>query len=96
MSDRKTSEFDRSLAAVIYVARRKKLYTQALLAEKLGISTQQLQKYESARNRYSVDTFRRVAQILELDISETFKLAETLMEPAGAPQYVIYRKAPKE
>lgn len=48
-------------------------FTQAEVAEKLGISFQQLQKYESGKNRISAVRVELLAQILGLPVSAFFE-----------------------
>ena len=53
--------------------RRKALsITQQRLAEGLGISFQQVQKYETGRNRLSASRLQDVSQILNVPVSYFF------------------------
>jgi transcriptional regulator with XRE-family HTH domain len=47
--------------------------SQGDLAARLGISYQQIQKYESAQNRVSAGRLFQIAGILEIPVSEFFK-----------------------
>lgn len=44
--------------------------TQKDLAKKVGVTFQQIQKYESAGNRISADTLKRIADAFELSIGQ--------------------------
>lgn len=47
--------------------------TQVKLAERLGISAQQLQKYESGRNRISACTLYTISLILRVPVVDFFR-----------------------
>lgn len=54
--------------------RRKALgVTQQQLADELGMTFQQVQKYEKATNRVSAPVLWRIAKILQCDLMELFK-----------------------
>jgi transcriptional regulator with XRE-family HTH domain len=46
--------------------------TQTSLARAVGVSYQQVQKYETAKDRVSASMFYRFAKALEMPISEFF------------------------
>ena len=50
--------------------------TQSKLGEKLGITFQQIQKYENGKNRISASTLFRISQILGVNISYFVEGAE--------------------
>lgn len=60
--------------------------TQAEMARQLGISFQQLQKYESGKNRISAGRLKVVAELLDLPV-ETFFSAEDESHTHGAGAY---------
>ena len=51
--------------------------SQAAMARRLGISFQQLQKYESGKNRISAGRLKMVAELLELPVERFFQSDET-------------------
>ncbi|MGC8536210.1 MAG: helix-turn-helix domain-containing protein [Rhizomicrobium sp.] len=51
--------------------------SQAAMARRLGISFQQLQKYESGKNRISAGRLKMVAELLELPVESFFQSDET-------------------
>ena len=57
-------------------------YTQEWLANKLGISYQQVQKYETGMNRVSSGRLYEIAKILSVSIDALYRGAETV---PGAP-----------
>lgn len=60
--------------------RRLKGFSQALLAEKLDISFQQVQKYEKGVNRISASTLYEISRILKVRIEDFFVDLEPLTE----------------
>jgi transcriptional regulator with XRE-family HTH domain len=56
---------DTAVGARLKVQRRRLGMSQALLAEGLGISFQQVQKYESGANRISASMLLKAARVLE-------------------------------
>lgn len=65
--------------------------TQEQLGESLGISYQQIQKYETGANRVSAGRLFKISQILELNVSALFDgLGEKIDEDIGsASRHVI-------
>lgn len=61
--------------------------SQAALAERLNLSTQQVQKYEAGQNRVAATTLNRIAGALNVEVSEFFAelpiLDQELMQTAG-------------
>lgn len=73
--------FDKTLGARIRHYRVLRGITQATLGKMLKISPQQIQKYESGRNRLSVERLVQLACKLGIDCSVLLK-----HEPAGAEE----------
>lgn len=58
-----------------------KKITQEYLAERLGITFQQIQKYENGTNRISISRLVHICQVLQTDICEIVKnIAEASTE----------------
>ena len=80
--------------------RRKQLgMTQSHLGEALGITFQQIQKYERGANRVSASTLYEIATILEVDIGYFFEGAKPLKRGASADEdpiraFVLSREGP--
>jgi transcriptional regulator with XRE-family HTH domain len=60
---------DQIIAKKIYSFRLDNNMSQAELAKKIGVSAQQLQKYENAKNRISAARLFLIAKVLDKDIS---------------------------
>lgn len=70
---RKNHAIDRHLGTRVRFARVEKKISQTVLGEKLGISFQQVQKYELGKDRISASQLMSIARILEKDISFFFE-----------------------
>ena len=71
------------------IRRRRRLVnmTQQELGAACGVTFQQVQKYESASTRVSVDMLWRLACALEVDIAYFFEgLSEEAPRPVGLPR----------
>ena len=66
---RSAKEIDALLGQRIRRRRQETRWTQASLAEEIGISFQQLQKYERGTNRVSVARLIEIADVLEAPLS---------------------------
>ena len=68
-SNRKVSELDLHIGQRLRRIRKLRNLSMEKLAELIGITYQQMQKYESGQNRVSAATLYRFSLILEVDIS---------------------------
>jgi len=57
--------------------RRERRITQTELADAIGLTFQQIQKYEKARNRISASKLVQIADFFEVDIAEIFLPVQT-------------------
>jgi transcriptional regulator with XRE-family HTH domain len=64
---------DRHVGRQIATARVQSDVSQAQLARSIGISFQQLQKYENARNRVSASMLYEIARSLDVPVSRFFE-----------------------
>lgn len=69
---RKAGPLDQLIGSRIAAARSGRKMSQEVLADRLMISPQQLQKYECARDRVSASRLLTIAQILEKPVSYFF------------------------
>ena len=60
---------DQIIGKKIYFLRLDNNMSQAELAKKIGVSAQQLQKYENTNNRISAAQLSLIAKVLDKDIS---------------------------
>ena len=84
---------NKEIGARIRVARKEGGLTQRQLAEKVGVSFQQIQKYETGKDRIFVERLQQIAQALKVPISYFFKdfneLAIFIIDTATC--YLIFR-----
>jgi len=66
---RSASAIDKFIGAQIRVRRSAVGLSQEALAEAIGVTFQQIQKYEKGVNRVSAATLLRIAQALEVEVS---------------------------
>ena len=63
------NNLDQIIGKKIYFLRLDNNMSQAELAKKIGISAQQLQKYENAKNKISAARLALIAKVSDKDIS---------------------------
>ena len=72
-SPRASSAVDQYIGARMREGRRAINMTQANLGEKLGITFQQIQKYESGRNRVSAARLFEICEALDVSLASMFE-----------------------
>ena len=83
MMARRNHATDRHLGARVRFARIEKKISQTMLGEQLGISFQQVQKYELGKDRISASQLLNIARVLDKDISFFFEDLTTGEEENG-------------
>ena len=73
---KRTAEADKRVGACVRAARVKAGLSQSKLAVELGITFQQLQKYEKGKNRIAVSTLLLIADALSLPVQSFFDSVE--------------------
>ena len=73
---KRTAEADKRVGACVRAARVKAGLSQSKLAAELGITFQQLQKYEKGKNRIAVSTLLLIADALSLTVQSFFDSVE--------------------
>jgi len=76
---RNANAYDDHVAKRIRMARKARGMSQTEFGQPLGISFQQIQKYESGKNRVSAGRLFEMANLLEVDVSYFFEG----LEPPG-------------
>lgn len=69
MQNNDISHFDRKLGRKVKEARQLRGMTQAKLGEAVGVTYQQIQKYEAGKNRISADRLNNIGTALKLPLS---------------------------
>ncbi len=73
MQPESLEEFDKHIGLLLRLLRKRRGLTQMELAEKLDISYQQLQKYETGKNRISASRLAVIAGALNVPVTVFFK-----------------------
>ena len=84
--DREPNPIDKYVGARIRIRRKALRISQGKLAEQLGLTFQQVQKYERGANRVSASKLYEIARALQASVSYFF---ENITDPAGEPQFGV-------
>lgn len=79
---KRLTDVDKEIGATIKAIRRTNGLSQSALAEKLGVTFQQVQKYEKGTNRVSVASLITICKVL--DISPSAVIGSFFEPPAIA------------
>ena len=85
------SDAEAAIGARLRTRRRQLGLTQTQLADALGVSFKQVQKYERGANRVSASMLCRIAQMLELRPAD---LLPADGEPVANPDQLVFGDAP--
>lgn len=80
---KQAQEVDRIIGTVLRTMRKNMSLTQAVLSEKLGITFQQVQKYETGQNRMAASRLYQVCNIMQISMSTFFEEVETAKHNQG-------------
>lgn len=69
----KATNCDKKIGEVLKFLRKLKGVSQASIAKQIGVSFQQVQKYENGKNRISASNLYKICQILEVNIAEFYE-----------------------
>lgn len=80
---------DVAVGAALRQLRQSRKVSMAALARRLGLSYQQIQKYERGENRMVASVLFRVAEFFEIDVGDLFALANATRERATSARLVV-------
>jgi transcriptional regulator with XRE-family HTH domain len=83
--DRPTADIDVLIGARVRSRRMQAKMTQAALGEALGVTLQQIQKYEEGTDRIGSGRLLEVAKVLECDVMEFYVTSNSDQTIAGTP-----------
>lgn len=86
-SARRATAIDEHVGARIRDRRKALGISQEKLAEALGVTFQQIQKYEKGVNRVSASTLFNVVRILEIDYAELFPAGAKLLSAPSRSEF---------
>lgn len=72
MNTKTASEIDIQIGQIIRQRREALKITQAGLADQIGVTFQQVQKYERGVNRVSAATLLRIAEVLQCHVADLY------------------------
>jgi len=81
MAIRKSGPLDAMVGAKIRMFRINRGMSQTALAERIGVSFQQVQKYEKGANRIGASRLSQIASVLGVTVGELFDPAQHLAVP---------------
>jgi len=76
MATRKSGPLDAMVGARIRMFRINRGISQAVLAERIGVTFQQVQKYEKGANRVGASRLSQIASVLGISVGELFDTSE--------------------
>jgi len=80
------TEDDRAVGARIAALRSARGLSQSVLGKSLGVSFQQVQKYETGRNRVGAGRLTTIAEVLGVPVSTLFGgESQVSLDPLGVP-----------
>ncbi len=82
---RKADSYDRAVALRVRSLRLDRGMTQANLARLLGVTFQQVQKYENGSNRIGAGRLQRIAEIFDVPVAALFGAARLRRTGAADP-----------
>jgi len=83
MATRKPTDIDRLVGQRVRLARKMTKLSQSKLGEQVGVTYQQIQKYENGTDRIGAGRLYQVAQVTDQPISFFFNEAEGYASEAG-------------
>ena len=90
-SPKRTTEQDRLVGQRIKLLRKSKGISQTTLGRALGVTFQQIQKYENGANRVGARRLSEVARVLEIPVSTFFEEGGGLVEQGQKEAFEFLR-----
>jgi transcriptional regulator with XRE-family HTH domain len=81
MATRKSGPLDAMVGARIRMLRINRGISEAILAKRIGVTFQQMQKYERGANRVGGSRLAQIASVLDVSVGDFFEASQA--EPAG-------------
>ena len=85
MATRKSGPLDAMVGARIRMLRVNRGMSQTMLAERIGVTFQQVQKYERGANRVGASRLAQIASVLGVSIGELFESSRTESPRLNSP-----------
>jgi transcriptional regulator with XRE-family HTH domain len=89
MAVRKSGPLDAMVGAKIRMFRINRGMSQTTLAEQIGVSFQQVQKYEKGANRVGASRLSQIASVLGITVGELFESSQEKISTANSPVHLL-------
>jgi transcriptional regulator with XRE-family HTH domain len=89
MAVRKSGPLDAMVGARIRMFRINRGMSQTALAERIGVSFQQVQKYEKGSNRVGASRLSQIASVLGITVGELFESSQEKVGAANSPVHLL-------
>ncbi len=89
MAVRKSGPLDAMVGAKIRMFRINRGMSQTALAERVGVSFQQVQKYEKGANRVGASRLSQIASVLGITVGELFESSQEKTAAANSPVHLL-------
>lgn len=89
MTIRKSGPLDAMVGAKIRMFRINRGMSQTVLAEKIGVTFQQVQKYEKGANRVGASRLSQIASVLGISVGELFESSGDGSQGLNSPVYLL-------
>jgi transcriptional regulator with XRE-family HTH domain len=89
MAVRKSGPLDAMVGAKIRMFRINREMSQTALAERIGVSFQQVQKYEKGANRVGASRLSQIASVLGITVGEFFESSQEKIAGANSPVHLL-------
>lgn len=89
MAVRKSGPLDAMVGAKIRMFRINRGMSQTALAERVGVSFQQVQKYEKGANRVGASRLSQIASVLGISVGELFETSQDKNAATNSPVHLL-------
>jgi transcriptional regulator with XRE-family HTH domain len=89
MAVRKSGPLDAMVGARIRMFRINRGLSQTVLAERIGVSFQQVQKYEKGANRVGASRLSQIASVLGISVGELFEPSRDKAAASNSPVHML-------
>lgn len=89
MAVRKSGPLDAMVGAKIRMFRVNRGMSQTALAERIGVSFQQVQKYEKGANRVGASRLSQIASVLGIAVGELFESSQEKVATSNSPVHLL-------
>jgi transcriptional regulator with XRE-family HTH domain len=89
MAARKSGPLDAMVGAKIRMFRTNREMSQTMLAERIGVSFQQVQKYEKGANRVGASRLSQIASVLGISVGDLFESPQQKTADSNSPVHLL-------